>query len=451
MVTKAQGATDSRDYFFSLSHAIGELLQGEEIFTCQMRAEDSKFARLNHARIGQAGDVRQRQIDLDLISGRRHARGALTVCGERAADWPRVRQLVADLRAIADAAPEDPFLAYNTDLSTSSEDVGTASLPAVEEVFGAIERGTGGGDLVGIYAAGRMYRGFASSLGQRNWHSSGSFNFDWSLFDLAGRAVKGAYAEVEWKPQTLVAKLDASRVDLSVLARPARVLEPGRYRVYLAPAAMHELMSILAWGGFSLRDRRTKVSPFLRLHEGADSLSPMVSLSEDIGGGTAPAFEAAGFPRPAQIPLVTAGRVDSCLVSPRSAVEYGVDTNGADEGESPISLDMAGGDLDIEQIAKEVHTGLIVSNLWYLNFSDRPACRTTGMTRYATLWVENGEVQGPVDAMRFDDSVYRILGCNLVGLTRQRDWIMDSDTYEWRSQRTARLPGALVNDFALTL
>ena len=53
--------------------------------------------------------------------------------------------------------------------------------------------------------------------------------------------------------------------------------------------------------------------------------------------------------------------------------------------------------------------------------------------------------------MRFDDSVYRILGSNLVGLTRQREWIADADTYGWRSSRSVRLPGALVDDFALTL
>jgi len=90
-------------------------------------------------------------------------------------------------------------------------------------------------------------------------------------------------------------------------------------------------------------------------------------------------------------------------------------------------------------------------NFWYLNFSDRNACRTTGMTRFATLWVENGRVQGPVAAMRFDDTPYRMLGSCLVGLTRQRDWILDPDTYEWRSTKSARLPGALVDDFSLTL
>ncbi len=265
------------------------------------------------------------------------------------------------------------------------------------------------------------------------------------------RAVKGAYAGVDWEEEALRAKLAAGWEDLNVLGHAPRSLSPGKYRVYLAPAAMHELMSILSWGGFGLRDKMTQVSPFLRLQQGDAKLARSVDLSEDIGGGTAPHFESSGFPRPDRVALVEQGRFASCLVSPRSAVEYGVATNGADESESPVALDLAGGDLDAEKIATELHTGLIISNLWYLNFSDRPACRTTGMTRYATLWVENGRIQGPVDPMRFDDSVYRVLGDNLVGLTAQRDWIMDPGTYDWRSLRTARLPGALVDDFALTL
>ena len=34
----------------------------------------------------------------------------------------------------------------------------------------------------------------------------------------------------------------------------------------------------------------------------------------------------------------------------------------------------------------------------------------TGMTRFATFWVEDGRIQGPVGTMRFDDSLYDFLG-----------------------------------------
>jgi predicted Zn-dependent protease len=73
------------------------------------------------------------------------------------------------------------------------------------------------------------------------------------------------------------------------------------------------------------------------------------------------------------------------------------------------------------------------------------------MTRFATFWVEDGEIVAPLDVMRFDDTVYRMLGDGLVGLTEDRELIMDPSTYGGRSTSSSRLPGALVDDFVFTL
>jgi predicted Zn-dependent protease len=73
------------------------------------------------------------------------------------------------------------------------------------------------------------------------------------------------------------------------------------------------------------------------------------------------------------------------------------------------------------------------------------------MTRFATFWVENGEIKAPLNVMRFDDSLFRLLGDKLVGLTRERELLIDTDTYGARSTGSARLPGALVNDFRFVL
>ena len=54
-------------------------------------------------------------------------------------------------------------------------------------------------------------------------------------------------------------------------------------------------------------------------------------------------------------------------------------------------------------------TGIYVGNLWYLNFSDRPACRITGMTRFASFWVEHGKIVAPVNVMR---STTASIGCS---------------------------------------
>jgi predicted Zn-dependent protease len=79
------------------------------------------------------------------------------------------------------------------------------------------------------------------------------------------------------------------------------------------------------------------------------------------------------------------------------------------------------------------------------------ACRITGMTRFATFWVENGAIQAPLNVMRFDETLYRMLGENLVALTAERELLLDSSTYGARSTASSRMPGAVVKDFTFTL
>ena len=71
-----------RNQFYTLAESITERLQSGEIFTCWLRGEDSEFARLNKNRSRQAGDVRQLELNLDLIEGRRHAACRFNVTGE---------------------------------------------------------------------------------------------------------------------------------------------------------------------------------------------------------------------------------------------------------------------------------------------------------------------------------------------------------------------------------
>ena len=56
----------------------------------------------------------------------------------------------------------------------------------------------------------------------------------------------------------------------------------------------------------------------------------------------------------------------------------------------------------------------------------------------------------PVSVMRFDDTFFNILGANLVDLTNEAELQLSADAYA-RSTSSARIPGALVDGFALTL
>ncbi len=443
-------ADQSRHYFDELITWATAQLSGNEILLAHLAGEQSDFARFNHAAVRQAGSVNQQALSIDLISGVRHAKGRVTLTGLRIADEARLALLMSQLRAQRQVMPADPHLLYHESAS-ASERLVSGSLPTATQAVDSVIEGAQGRDLVGLYAAGEVFEGFASSFGQRNWFRAHTFNLDWSLHQRADKATKSSYAGTVWDAEKLRAKLDWSGRELDALGRTPKVLKPGKYRSYLTPAAVQELMGMLAWGGFSLRAHRTKQTPLLRMVTDGASFHPTVSIREDIAGGVAPDFGACGFARPDAIELISDGKYRGHLISPRSAQEYNVTTNGAEDHEVPLAVAMSPGDLPVDNVVASLGTGLYVGNLWYLNFSDRAACRTTGMTRFGTFWVDDGEIVAPIEVLRFDDTVYNLLGLNLVGLTDRVEMILDPSTYERRSVGSLRLPGALVDDMAFTL
>jgi predicted Zn-dependent protease len=437
-----------KEHFYSLVERLTAQLRADELLLCGLAAERSEFVRFNRGRVRQAGSVAQRAFTLRLVRARRQAAANVEIAGA-AEDFALLTEHLDRLRRALDDLPEDPWLLVN-ERPQSTDRARRGALAAAEEVLRQATDAARGRDLVGLYAGGTIYRGFANSLGQRNWHEVDSFNFDWSLHGAQGRAVKSAYAGFEWHEAAFKEKLALAAEQLALLEVPEKTIEPGEHRVYLAPRAMEELTGMLCWGGFSARARATGQSPLLRMQSG-QRLSPKLTLLEDTAAGVAPGFQGDGFVRPARVTLIDGGRLGDALVSPRSAKEYGLESNAASGGESPESLDLAAGTLAQSDVLAALGTGLYISNLWYLNYSDRPAGRITGMTRFATFWVEGGRIAAPVGAMRFDDSVYRMLGENLLELTRSREMLLDPSTYEARSTGSARLPGALLAGLRFTL
>jgi hypothetical protein len=53
--------------------------------------------------------------------------------------------------------------------------------------------------------------------------------------------------------------------------------------------------------------------------------------------------------------------------------------------------------------------------------------------------------------MRFDDSVFSLLGAALEQLTTERELILSASTYSQRQTASNLLPGALLNRLTLTL
>lgn len=439
-----------QDYFYALADEIRQHLTGGENFCCAFSGEDSDFVRFTHASIRQAGAVEQYGLRLSLIDGRRHAGSELSLSGVLEEDRGRLRQTLKNLRRLLPQLAEDPYLLLNERPRSSSVD-DVRQLPESAEMAEQTLAEGGTYDLVGILAGGSLYRGFANGFGQRNWHGSVSFNLDWSLHHRADKAVKARYAGFGWEPAELSRRMRQAGAELERLALPPRRLPPGRYRALLSPAALEEIFALLSWNSFGLRAARTGQSALRKLTSGETALHPEFSLSEATAEGIAPNFQDEGFIRPDRLALVERGEHRSSLVSPRSAAEYQLVCNGADAGEQPHSLSLAAGALPREQMLAELDRGLYIGNLWYLNFSDRNAARVTGMTRFGTFWVEDGELREPVEVLRFDDTLYELFGERLLGLSRERELLLDPGTYGGRSTDSFHLPAALVEGMRFTL
>jgi predicted Zn-dependent protease len=442
-------------YFADVADLLDGLTVAGETYMASFSGESSDFVRFNRGKVRQPGNVVQRYVDIELIHGARHASHRLSLVGDLPADRERLRAAVEGLRAALPELDADPHLLIATDVVSSRAARGEQPPPA-EDVIEAVLGVAHGTDLVGIYAGGPVCQGFANSFGQRNWHEATTFNLQWSLYHHADKAVKSSWSGFAWDDRALAQKMDDARTLLAHVAQPAKTLAPGKYRAYLTPAALEDVVGLLCWGGFSARALETRQGSLCRMRGANENgeclaLDPRVTMEEATADGIAPAFQSEGFARPARVALIDAGRLVGALVSPRTAREFSLEANGASGYESPEALAMTGGTLAARDAMAALGTGLYIGNLHYLNYSDRPACRMTGMTRFATFWVEDGRIVAPVNVLRFDDTIFRMLGANLEALTAETELILASDTYRERALASMRVPGALLSELAFTL
>ncbi len=438
--------TQLPDYIFELTDALTSKLTGEEVLCIHGSGEDSDFVRFNQARVRQAGNVRQQGMSLELIDGERHASASMALTGVRETDLGTASEMLLHLRSVLPTLPDDPHLLYNTEPSETM-DVNDAPAGEAGAMTDAILTAAEGTDMVGILATGGLYRAYATSLGQRNGFIDHNYHFDWSLYHSADKAVKCSVAGQVWDEMLLEQKMAGAREHLSLLHREPKTLSPGKYRVYFPPEAWYELMYLIS-AGFSLRARRTKITPLLRMDTDDATLSEKVTLRDHPAACMTPRWAGGGFLRPEELMLMDAGKLVNTMASPRTAKEYGVEPTG---DEYPSALSMDGGEIAAENVLETLGTGLVVNQVWYVNYSDVPGGRLTGMTRFATFWVEDGKLVAPVNVMRFDETLYHFLGDHLVGVTDTPMLLPENSTYGHRASGGMRLPGLVVDDFTFTL
>jgi predicted Zn-dependent protease len=440
-----------REYFENITEELFKNIKSNELLIINFDAEESKFVRLNKGKIRQAGSVKQISITLSLSTkDKRNLRSYVRLNGSFERDIATLIKTLNYLRRELPDLPKDPYMMFSTSVHSteiSSKKQSTSDEVILEHILNSATKL----DLVGIFSSGSIYTGLANSLGQKNWHEDYSFSFDYSIYNKNNNAIKLNYSSKKWNKDDYDFILNKGIEKLAILSNPEKKITTGEYRVYLEPSALNEIIDMMAWGGFSYKSNKIGTSPLHLLNKKERKLNEHIYIDENIKDGLSANFNSDGFIKPEVISMIEKGEFRESLTSPRSSLEYSVVHNAASPSEYPSSIDMKAGSISDDKILETIDNGIYISNLWYLNFSDRNNGRMTGLTRFGCFLVENGKLTAPINTMRFDDSVYSILGDNLIGLTTSRELLIDSGTYEERSTSSARLPGAIVNNFKMTL
>jgi predicted Zn-dependent protease len=435
--------------FNQLSDRLLDGLQDRERVSISLNCERSQFTRFNNGKVRQSGFVRDGSITISLIDREREAYSTFPFTGDLEIDLDVALENLAYLRSQVKQLPINPYIVL-PQAGDSSREVYKGNLLDSDSALSAILEPVQDLDFTGFYAAGVIMRALSNSVGQRHWFATDSFMMDYSIFTSQDRAIKGIYAGQNWVQSEYDLQTNQSRQQFTALGLPSKNILRGEYRVYFAPSATADLMGMLlgAVGAASLQQGS---SALLKLYTGENSLSTLVNLQENFSKGAVPRFNELGIIAPEELLVIRDGILINPLVSAKTAKEYNQVSNGANNGEYMRSPVIGTGTLSQSEILSRLGTGLYLSNLHYLNWSDRPNGKITGMTRYACFWVEDGKIVAPIENLRFDDSIYDFLNQNLAAFTDFQEFIPNTDTYGSRSLGGILTPGMLVENFAFTL
>jgi len=438
------------EYFNNLNNVLFATLNNDDILKTSMWGENSQFIRINNSKVRQTGIVEDLSFSLGLISNKKQISQSLTITGNFDIDKEKLLFILDKLKSEIVHLPNDPYIIYPTS-SKSSEEKFKGNLLPFDDAIDSLMPAMQGEDLTGLWASGIIYTGVANSIGQTHWFETETFSLDYSLITKDKKMVKDCFANTHWNQSKYEEYIQSSKKKLDLMRTDSIKIEPGKYKTYIAPAGVSDIIDMFSWGGISESSLQQRDSALLKMRDENIKLSPCFSLKEDFSNGMVPRFNSEGEIAPESLSLIAKGALENTLVSSRSEKEYGVTSNFASEDEGLRSARVKPGTLEENKILETIDTGVYLSNLHYLNWSDRLGGRITGMTRYACFYVENGKIVAPIENMRFDDTIYNIFGDELDSVTNFDQLIPDVGTYDGRNFGGNYCPGILLNNFSLTL
>ena len=230
------------------------------------------------------------------------------------------------------------------------------------------------------------------------------------------------------------ASVDASLIDAAAVGREAAekarasanpvAVDPGDWTVVLEEPAVVDILSMLAYMGFSalaVQEERSFAEP------GKVIGSELVTIVDDASepGALPMAFDYEGVAKQ-RVVLVERGVCRDVVYDAQTAARAGVTSTGHglpapnSYGPFPLNMVMSAGATSRADLVGEMERGLLVTRFHYTNPVHPKLAIVTGMTRDGTFLVEDGRIVGPVRNLRYTQSYLDALaGVTAVGRDRK--------------------------------
>ncbi len=395
----------------SLSEKILGLVKADD---AELWISDNEDLQLRYANndITSNGMIDRFSVNLSVSFGKRSASISINQ-----ADDATLRDAVDRVQTMARLAPEDPEhlppvepATYAEPLTFSEATAGLTPEEALARVRPVIERARG----AGVDSAGYLERSVSASALA---NSRGLFVYQRATqvgFSLTARTAEGAGSGWASTQVTDAGNLDLAPVGERAIAkalasRNPQERPPGRTTVILEPAAVRDLIGLLAWS----LDRRD-------FDEGRSFLNGLVAEGEDpvgraLFGSRAnlisdPLFAPAPCPTHSHgLPVSRKGWIENGVLNDLSVGRYRAGTQGIAPQPGPGNLIIPGEDRSMEELIASVEDGVLITRLWYLRMVQPQTLLYTGLTRDGTFAIRNGEIAGPVKNFRFNESPVNVL------------------------------------------
>tara|TARA_Y100000389_G_C17462892_1_gene523152 strand:- start:4 stop:1344 length:1341 start_codon:yes stop_codon:yes gene_type:complete len=430
------------------------LKEGEQL-TIYMEGENSQYFRFNDSKIRQTGIIEDYKVTLSLFHGKKSLQATTTISSDINYSVKNLISEINGLREPLSLIPENSFTEFPEKFN-SCDMHRVGQLPDREDILDSLMDIIREDNLTGVWTSGKIFRASSTSEGTNHWFEKDSFIFDFSLIDAKENMVKILYPGYEWSKEKFLSAFNDASAQLKLMNKSKIELKPGKYRVWFEPHAVADFVDMLNWNGVSESSLRNGSSSLLKMRNDNVKLSKKFSLDESFDRKSTAPFNSRGEVSN-NVHLIENGELKNTLINSKTALEYNLKSNYAEDvnswgmGEYLRAPLMHGGDIKQNERLQRLGTGIFISNIHYLNWSDNLGGRITGLTRYVCYWVEDGKMIAPIKTMRFDDSFYNFFGNNLEGVGESILSRPVIETYDGRNPGETTCPGILVNDFELTL